>query len=227
MSKLPLFFFFFSFFSPLLFFFFLFFPPLLLSIRRTPSPSPRGARRQLRRLLLLSSRRRPAPPPPHAGGPHLLRPVSRRHPAPPPPRTSLRRSSSPPPRCAVPLRRPSAAWPRAPAPGGRVGKSEEEPRGGTFPWLHLPSESRKRLHKQLRGWSWCALTHWAGLRPKPVLEPMLEPCALILHTHVIGRLLFVSSFISFARIACMQKLAVSVVPRGSVDSVILVQTGFN
>ena len=50
---------------------------------------------------------------------------------------------------------------------------------------------------------------------------------LNLHAHVIGRLLFVSSFISFAGIASRQKLAVSVVPRGSIDSVILVQTGFN
>ena len=80
------------------------------------------------------------------------------------------------------VRPPSSPLGRAPAaaahprPRGRVGKREEEPRGATFWWLHLPSESPKRLHVQLRGWSCCASTPLAGLRPEPALKPLLEPC---------------------------------------------------
>ena len=81
------------------------------------------------------------------------------------------------------VRLPSSPLGRAPAAaahprpgGGRVGKREEEPRGATFWWLHLPSESPKRLHVQLRGWSCCASTPLAGLRPEPALKPLLEPC---------------------------------------------------
>ena len=80
------------------------------------------------------------------------------------------------------VRPPSSPLGRAPAaaahprPGGRVGKREEEPRGATFWWLYLPSESPKWLHVQLRGWSCCASTPLAGLRPEPALKPLLEPC---------------------------------------------------
>ena len=80
------------------------------------------------------------------------------------------------------VRLPSSPLGRAPAaaahprPGGRVGKREEEPRGAMFWWLRLPSESPKLLHVQLRGWSCCASTPLAGLRPEPALKPLLEPC---------------------------------------------------
>ena len=80
------------------------------------------------------------------------------------------------------VRLPSSPLGRAPAaaahprPGGRVGKREEKPCGATFWWLHLPSESPKRFHVQLRGWSCWASTPLAGLRPEPALKPLLEPC---------------------------------------------------
>jgi len=51
-----------------------------------------------------------------------------------------------------------------------------EPLGATTTWLHLPYGSRDRLQRWLLTWSCSKNMRLAGLRPEPLVEPLLEPC---------------------------------------------------
>jgi hypothetical protein len=71
-------------------------------------------------------------------------------------------------------RPPQHNTPRLPPGQGR--KSDVEPGGATFSWLHLLCGSRNGLQVRLLGWSRSICTCLAGLRVEPWLELELEPC---------------------------------------------------
>jgi hypothetical protein len=59
---------------------------------------------------------------------------------------------------------------------GKAVKGEAEPDGAIVLWLRRLYGSREGLQPQLHTWSRCCLERLAGLRPDPLVEPLMEPC---------------------------------------------------